>query len=84
MEKGFGPSNDPTEHLANILDGKMAFLLVKQLPKKYQRIITMRYAQDLSIKEIADLTGQSKKTLAVQLHRGIKKLKILYDSKKIK
>jgi DNA-directed RNA polymerase specialized sigma24 family protein len=38
----------------------------------------MRYVQDLYLKEMALLTGQSKKTLAVQVHRGLKKLKELY------
>ncbi len=38
----------------------------------------MKYMQDLSLKEISILTGQSKNTIAVQLHRGLEKLKILY------
>lgn len=84
LEKGFEPSNDPTEHLANVLDGKMAFLLVKQLPKKYQKIITMRYAKDLSLDEMTIITGQSKKTLSVQLYRGIKQLKALYNTNQTK
>lgn len=84
LEKGFEPSNDPSEHLANVLDGKTAFFLVKQLPRKYQKLITMRYAQDLSLEEMSILTGQSKKTLAVQLYRGMKQLKLLYDSNEVK
>ena len=38
----------------------------------------MRYVQDLSLKEIALLTGQTANTIAVQLHRGLAKLKLLY------
>lgn len=40
----------------------------------------MRYAQDLSLKEIALITGQSRNTVAVQAHRGLIKLKILYNN----
>lgn len=82
LKKGFEPSNNESEHLADILDGKMAFLLVKQLSVKYQKVITMRYAQDLSLEEMSILTGKSKKTLSVQLFRGIKQLKILYNEHK--
>ena len=49
-----------------------------QLPIKYQKVMRMKYVQDLSIKEIALLTGQSKNTVTVQAHRGLEKLKLLY------
>lgn len=39
----------------------------------------MRYAQDLSLTEIALITKQSKNTVAVQAHRGLEKLKQLYN-----
>ena len=39
----------------------------------------MRYIQDLSLKEMSLLTGQSRATLAVQTHRGLAKLKLLYN-----
>ena len=82
LEKGFEPSNNPSEHLSNVIDGKMAFLLIRRLPKKYQKVLTMRYAQDLSLEEMSILTGQSKKTISVQLYRGLKQLKLLYSSSK--
>lgn len=39
----------------------------------------MRFVQDLSLTEISLITGQSKNTVAVQVHRGLKKLRTLYD-----
>ena len=38
----------------------------------------MRYVQDLSLKEMALITGKSQNALAVQAHRGLMKLKLLY------
>lgn len=38
----------------------------------------MRYVQDLSLAEMALVTGKSKNTMAVQAHRGLAKLKQLY------
>ncbi len=78
LEKGYEPSTDTREHLINSLDGKAAVLLIARLPLKYQKIMRMRYMQDLSLNEIELVTGISKNTIAVQLHRGLAKLKLLY------
>jgi RNA polymerase sigma-70 factor (ECF subfamily) len=81
LEKGFEPSRDDSEHMFNFLDGKAAMLLIKQLPLVYQKVMRMRYVQDLSLKEMALITGQSKNAMAVQAHRGLSKLKLLYYAK---
>jgi len=79
LEKGFEePNTGRVSRLFNVLDGKTAALLIFKLPPKYQKIIRMKYIQDLSLEEMSLITGQSKKTLAVQLHRGLEKLKLLY------
>jgi len=78
LEKGYEPSMNPSERLMNALDGKKALLLIQRLPQKYQKVMRMRYVQDLSLKEMSLITGESKNTLAVQLHRGLAKLKLLY------
>ena len=80
LEAGFEPSSGvPVDHLTDILDGKAAFLLIQRLPEKYRKIMRMRYAQNLSLAEMALLTGQTKNSLAVQVHRGLEKLKVLYN-----
>lgn len=78
IEKGYEPSANPSESLMNILDGGKALQLIQRLPQKYQKVMRMRYIQDLSLKEMSLVTGQSKNTIAVQLHRGLAKLKLLY------
>jgi RNA polymerase sigma-70 factor (ECF subfamily) len=80
LEKGFEPIAGDFRRFLDILDGKAAFLLIEQLPKKYKKIMQMRYIQDLSLSEMALATGQSKKTIAVQLHRGLVKLRSLYNT----
>jgi len=79
VENGFEPGADHSLNLFNVLDGKAAALLIPRLPIKFQKVIRMRYIQDLSLKEISLLTGQSKNTVAVQVHRGLEKLKLLYN-----
>lgn len=79
LEKGFEPKTNDHSHIVDILDGKAALLLIAHLPITYQKVMRMRYAQDLSLKEISLITGQSKNSIAVQLHRGLEKLKSLYN-----
>ena len=77
--KGFEPSHDGREKLFDILDGHAAALLIQHLPIKYREIIKLRYMKNLSIQEISDLTGMTKNLVTVQAHRGLEKLKQLYN-----
>jgi len=77
LEKGFEPST-PDARLADMLDGKAALLMIARLPLVYQKVMRMKYVQDLSLKEMALATGDSENTVAVQVHRGLKKLRLLY------
>ena len=77
LDKGFEPSAGDPGRMLNILDGKAALLLIQRLPLGYQKVMRMRYVQDLSLAEMSLITGQSKNTIAVQAHRGLMKLKLL-------
>ena len=79
LDQGFEPSTDYSERIFNVLDGKTATLLIQHLPLKYQKVLSMKYTQGLSLKEMALITGQSRNTMAVQVHRGLERLKILYN-----
>lgn len=80
LEKGFEPSTGDAKRLFNVLDGKSAQQLLDRLPEKYRTVMHMRYVQELTLSEIALLTHQSKNTIAVQIHRGLKKLKKLHNA----
>lgn len=47
-------------------------------------VLMLRYGQHLTLKEIASVTGLSVNTVAVQIHRALKKLRILYEQPVIK
>ncbi len=78
MEKGLEPSIDDSDSMLNAFDGKAALFLIQRLPLAYQKVLRMRYVQDLSLKEISLITGQTRNAVAVQVHRGLEKLKLLY------
>ena len=75
LEKGFEPSFDNAERTFNVFDGKTALLLIQHLPEKYEKVMRMQYVQNLSLKEISLITGQSRNAVAVQAHRGLVQLK---------
>ena len=80
LENGFEPSTVDPENIADVLDIKSAILLIQSLPEMYRKIMHMRYVQHLSIKEMSLITGKTKNVIAVQTHRGLAKLKLLYSS----
>lgn len=79
IEKGYEPTTGFSSRLFDILDGETAVLLIAQLPERYKKVVHMRYVEDLSLAEIAKSTGQTKNAIAVQVHRGLEKLKLLYE-----
>lgn len=79
LEKGFEPHSGDSQHAFNMLDGKAALLLIRHLPEKYRKVMYMKYVEDLSVKEMSLITGQSKNAITVQAHRGLKKLKLLQN-----
>lgn len=77
-EAGFNIVIDDSDRLFNILDGKTAMLMIPLLPEKYKTVVAMRYEDEMTLSEIAKITKQSNGTVAVQIHRGIEKLAILF------
>lgn len=78
LEQGYEPREDDRERLVDVFDGKLVFRLIDKLPDTYQEVLRMKYAKHLTYGEISKLTGQQRNTIAVQVHRGLMKLKELY------
>lgn len=47
------------------------------LPDAYREVIVLKYINDLSVKEIAEVLHTSENNISVRLHRAIDKLKII-------
>jgi RNA polymerase sigma-70 factor (ECF subfamily) len=77
-ENGFEIEAIDSENIFNVIDGKALMLLINKLPEKYRRVITLRYTEDLSLKEISLITNQSQNTVSAQLHRGLVRLQGFY------
>ena len=72
------PANPETltpENAAEIL-----YSLLERLPPRDRLVLTLRYVEDLSLEETAQLTGWSVTMVKVQSWRARKKLKKLFES----
>jgi RNA polymerase sigma-70 factor (ECF subfamily) len=78
MEEGFDVEHDERERLMDGFDSKKLMGLLEQVGDTYRDIIIMRFIDDLTIKEIATVTGESENNISVRIHRGTEKLRQLY------
>ena len=73
------PLNDPKidleEKAINTSDLETIRTVLKGLKAEYQDVVIWHYIDDLSIKEIAELTKNTEGAVRVNLHRALKSLK---------
>lgn len=78
-EDGFDPKAENLSDIIDIIDGERAIKLLSELDDRYKDAVFMRYVNGLEISEIAEITGEPENTVSVHIHRGLKKLKELYE-----
>lgn len=79
MEQGFDAGIED-EGMIEKLDGKQAMAFLSVMPEKYRDAIYLQYVEGLSIREIAEVTGETENNISVRIHRGLQKLRsILRD-----
>ena len=71
-----------TEDIAfEIPEQEELYNIVAKLPKKYRTVIHLFYYEDLSVKEIAEITKSKESTVKSQLHRGREMLKSMLEGR---
>jgi len=78
---GFDPPFDDTERWFDAIDGERAVALIARVPPPYSEAVFMRYVQELTLREISEITGERENTVAVHIHRGLDRLRTLYFEK---
>jgi RNA polymerase sigma-70 factor (ECF subfamily) len=76
---GFEPAFNEKDDLENRLDGAIALKMLNQIPEMYREVIFMRYVQDMSLQEISQITKEPENTIAVKVHRGLKKVAEIFN-----
>jgi RNA polymerase sigma-70 factor (ECF subfamily) len=51
---------------------------LKTLSPDYQKVIALRYFEEMSIRQISEILGKKENTIKSLLSRGLDKLKILF------
>ena len=78
MEQGFDyGEGDEAKSKEIKFEGEKAIQAIKNLDEKYRDVLTLRYVDEMSIKEIAGIVGESENNVSVRIHRGLEKLREL-------
>ncbi len=65
------PQPERVERAARLME------LMARLPQQYQHVLSLKFYEDLTLDEIAQVLGLNKKAAAMKLYRGLRALKKL-------
>lgn len=77
-EKGFEPKDEEIKDAYKSSEIEELYRKLEKIDPKYKDILIMRFVNDLSIKEIAEVYDEHENTISVRIHRAIEKLKESY------
>ncbi len=75
MEDGYEPKVVSHERVEAMAEQGEMLALLDRLDDDHREVVTMRYLEQLSPKEIAEALGVSENVVSVRLHRAIKQLR---------
>ncbi len=84
MEKGFTPSTDPRQKQEHYFLGRDMLRIVKSLDEKHREVILLKYVEDLSTKEIANILHETENNVYVRMSRGLQKVKEILKKQETK
>jgi len=82
MEDGYDPNIGVDVNFSEHIDGERAIMLIDKLAEPYREAVFLRYVNNLDISEISDITGETENAVSVHVHRGLNKLKELFEHEK--
>jgi RNA polymerase sigma-70 factor, ECF subfamily len=80
QEQGFDPGLDETERTQRQIDSRAILAVVEQLDQKYRDVVLMRFIDEFSPKEIAEILGEKENAVSVRIHRGLAQLRKLINT----
>ncbi len=75
INEGYDIGFDDRKKMEDLLMGESVWTKVTEMEPGHIEILTLRYMNDLSIKEIAHMIDQSENSVSVKIHRALEKLK---------
>ena len=74
-EDGYEPASEPEPTAAEREETKAALKLLDTLDDLYRTVIMMRFVEELTLGEIAEVLHVSENVVSVRIHRGLKQLR---------
>lgn len=71
---------DPRHQLATEVDFDRTQDALRKLPQKQQEALILRYINDISLTDIADIMQEKEGNVRILLHRGLKRLRELLET----
>lgn len=83
QEKGFEPSMEMEEELNLKIDLEKLIELTKQMNDTSREVFLLRYVDEFSPKEIAEMLGETANVISVRIHRSLAAFRKLAQDQKI-
>lgn len=77
QKNGFDVESPDQDKIVKDVENSNVLRIIKKLEPHHREIIVMRYINDLTIKEISEIIGQSENVVSVRINRAVKELKKL-------
>lgn len=77
QEDGFDVEGEDGRDMSRVFDAKAVAQVLHELEEPYRTAIIMRYIDELSPKEIAELLNETANVVSVRLNRGMKMLRTI-------
>ncbi len=78
---GFDAPVEHSGHHTDRVEVERILEKTSKLEEKYREVIILRFVNDLSVTEIAELLKETENNISVRLHRALEKLRKLYIKK---
>ena len=78
-EKGIEPRLNVGRDFGEHFDANQVIDVIKSLDPKYREAVLLRFVEDLPVKEISRILGETEDNISVRIHRGLKKVKEILD-----
>ncbi len=83
LDDGIDFEFEGTENKSDLYDIEIIKKILDTLDEPYRDAIIMRYIEEMSVKEIAKILGETENNVSVKIHRGIAKIKEKIEKKNL-
>lgn len=74
-EDGFDAPIAGDNHILAETDTRIVTEAMGELPDNYREVLLLRYVDELPVKEVAEIVGESENATSVRIHRGLRQLR---------